>query len=173
MDHENDFKFRLAEFGVIDSSSTSFGTSTDSRCRYLLSQISILINKHGINCVVEEFPSGTIYGWKMLKKEHIVARAESVSKVNAAVYAIIGYCYSLGMYIRLVTPSEWQRKRNGKSEIKSWSVKEANSILKYLGSKRKLLKKEDHTADAINIAIHTLHKFKNKEWELPTLTENE
>lgn len=169
------FSFKLVEYNVVDSSETDFGDATDSRSRHLIAKVSLLMSRHKINAVVTEEPSATIYGWKNMKKLHIVARANSVRKVVAAVYAIIGYCFTNGTYIKVIEPSQWQQNRPKESKLnsKKWSVQEANRVLDYLKAKRKLKLSEDHTADAINIGIQAIQKYRNKEWVVPALTDNE
>lgn len=168
------FNFRLVEHNVIDTTETDFGVSTDSRARLLISKVSLLIDRHRINCIATEEPPGTVYGWKKMPRLSIVARANSVMKVVAATYALIGFCFSTGKYIRVIQPSQWQTKpKSDKTDIKKWSVTEANKILAYLRHKKRLSLAMHHTADAINIGIVVIKKFHNKEWELPTLTENE
>lgn len=166
------FSFKLPDFGIVDTSSTDFGTDTDSRVRSLLSQIGTIACRHGVNCYVIEEPPETIYGWKASPKVGIVGRAAKMFKVVSAAYGLVGMCFSIGAYCRVVKPIHWQKgqaKNLGKSS-KSWSVSEANAVLKHLKINRKLKTQDDENiADAINIGIFSIKKFASKEWELPSL----
>lgn len=169
----NSFAFQLVDFGVIDSTVTAVGVDTDSRTRLLLGEVATLVDRHKINCLIVEEPPETTYGWKTMTKVAIVGRSAKLSKVVAAVYGIVGYAFITHLNCRLIAPVQWQagRARASKMKSKPWSIKAANAVLKYLRNQRKLKADEDHTADAINIGIHAITKFSNKEWELPSLTD--
>lgn len=168
----DDFSFKLVESGIVDTTDTDFGNDTDSRVRSLMTQVSTIACRHSINCYIIEEPPETIYGWSRMTKVAIVGRASKMFKVVGAVYALVGMCFAMGVYCRVINPVVWQRgaAKAAGMDSKSWSLAEAKKVLAYLKINKKLKKKDDENiADAINIGVFSIKKFAAKEWELPSL----
>lgn len=162
--------FALLTMGILQ---TDASADEDTRVRSLLSEINKIQSASSPNCYMLEQPGQSIYGAAKMSPGLVAARAKSVAQVKGACHAVVGYCFALGIYCRVVQPIQWQGHGPRKAQLtsKQWSVREANKVLQYLKLGRKLKNSEDHVADAINIGIHAIKNFNDKKWIAPNLYE--
>lgn len=113
-------------------------------------------NQYKPAVVLLEQPPQTIYNSKMLKKEMLIAKAQSVFKVFAVLGALIADLRQAAsvQHVTTILPSQWEysKKRRGGLPVKEWSLKYANQILAHNNPEILLHTKEDqNVADAISL----------------------
>lgn len=109
--------------------------------------------------VLIEQPPQTIYGARMLKKDMIVARAQSVFKVFAVLGALIADLRQVScvQHVATILPSQWEysKKKRGGMDVKQWSLSYANSVIagrdSALGLPHLHTKEDQNVADAISL----------------------
>ena len=125
------------------------------RARDIAQSVLSLTIKDDFDHIVIEQPPQTIYGVKTLKKEMLAARAQSVFKVFAAAYAIVGVLLSTKT-VDMCLPIDWEKHR-GKKKAKPWSVETANKLITSFNPTSSLIVDggvKQNIADAINIGFY-------------------
>jgi Holliday junction resolvasome RuvABC endonuclease subunit len=153
--------------GTIETESC---TDTDSRVRKTIDAIDALCNVHQINFVVTEAPE-IIYLHRFQKsKQQQGSVIHGLIKVAGTAYAVVAYCHVKNLFCRTVTPSEWQKfTKEQKKDSKGTSLLLAQAALDHLKSTKRLLKKDEHLADAINIGVHAILNLSSGNWASPRL----
>lgn len=152
------FQFQLVGYNQFDTAS---GLDRDTRVRELLRLVKENITKHRINVVIAEEPAALFR----------IQQAKAVMDLSTACYGIVGWCYSMDMYIRLVTAKIWQSYMGcppEKGVTKEWSLQKARNLLTYLKLNKKLHNKDHNAADAINIGMYAIMQWNSGRWELPS-----
>lgn len=129
------------------------------RCRTMYRFVLGMVRELNVSRVYIEIPPETIYDQKNLDRNQIIARANSIFKLNAVTYSIFT---ALADTVRAfpILPVEWEIVRNKKGGAKEWSLGYANLILTQQKKNRQLKEgKEQNEADAITMGDVILRKL--------------
>lgn len=139
---------------------TSPSDNLEDRFREIKEQVEIVLRMDEATELAVEVPPDTIYGYKRLKKEQIVARAQSLFRTFGLAYFLIGSLRSQVDETHAVYPSQWEPSKKARNNIpiKQWSLARANILLKE-NSQLGLLStsEEENIADAINLGWKLIH----------------
>lgn len=115
---------------------------------------------------VIELPPDTIYGAKVMTKDMIIAKAESVFKTYGVAMALLCGIRTTGKQATTIYPRQWEldhrpRKKLGFKDVKAWSMSVANDVLDRSGFTRETLetRKEQNAADAITMGERILPRL--------------
>ena len=133
--------------------------SLPRRLAPILDAMCGVCNQHKPAVVVVEQPPQTIYKAKMLKKEMIIAKAQSVFKTFAVCAGLLAALRNLEK-VQLVTtvlPVQWEygKTKRGGLDVKAWSMKMANEIIDLSGNTVSWLRTQEdqNVADAITMGF--------------------
>lgn len=153
--HAKEFARRIEDFGHFK---TDPEEETLSRVRFILSKVWCLRQDYDVDELIVEIPPQTMYNQKLLSKDMLIARAQSVFSVFAIAYSLLTSVAS--DHATSILPVQWQGKIKIKGmSSKDYSLAAANSRLKLYSVKSWIplhTKNDENTADAINVGYHFL-----------------
>lgn len=115
-----------------------------------------VVNQYKPAVVLIEQPPQTIYKSQMLKKEMLIAKAQSVFKVFAVLGALVADLRQASsiQHVTAILPVQWEysKKKRGGMDVKEWSMQYANNVIADCNLSLALKTKEDqNVADAISL----------------------
>lgn len=167
-DESEKISFTLSVTGVWKTNSHE---SAKIRVSSLLSQIGYCIETKKVDGVCIELTEFANFETDPRK---MISRGSSLMKMFFAVGGVLGYIQGRfpGFPVETINPNSWQDqqgiKKIGKGS-KVWSVIQANSLMKVMGSNYVIKKTEDHIADSINMGVYCIenliHHFPIGAWK--------
>jgi len=130
------------------------------RARSMAEQTIGICRQYSVDAVWVEQPPQTIYNQHM-PKNALIARAQSVFKTFAVTYNIFGMLCAEKIKHYDILPKQWQGKKAKGETVKEKSIRLANDHLEIFSKFRYRLKtkRDENTADAINIGHHVLDQL--------------